>query len=287
MEDKSYMKVILQLCVNNRLMIGVFVLSGLFYQCQTKQNTQQEGMSIFVGDKSFDQVHKTPVAVKLDSIGKMLNYKTSSGTNEKAFYIEAPQSNKTLLVFHEWWGLNDNIKKECQVLSERLPGVNILAIDLYSGQVATSSEEAGKLMQAVNKERALENIKTAVNNFAKGHVLGSIGWCFGGGWSLQSAILLEDQLRACVIYYGMPEMDASKLVKIKAQVLGIFAERDAWITPEIVKSFDETMKAIGKDFKPYSFPAEHAFANPSGSRYDEGASEEANKISINFLMEFL
>ena len=277
----------LPLFANKRWLCAVCVLSGLFYQCQTKQHALNDGMSKFVSDKNFEQIHGNPVPATLDSIGKMVSFRNSAGQTEKVFFIQVPDSKKTLLVFHEWWGLNDNIKKECQRLSKALPEVNILALDLYSGQVATNPEDAGKFMKSVNNEKALDVIKSAVKSFASDHKLGSIGWCFGGGWSLQTAILLPDQLKSCVIYYGMPETDASRLVKIQARVLGIFADNDAWITPEVVKTFDETMNAVGKPFKYYSFAAEHAFANPSGSRFNEKAAVEANKIALDFIKESL
>ena len=95
-----------------------------------------------------------------------------------------------VLVVHEWWGLNDYIKQEAERYANDFPEVNILAIDLYDGQLATNAEDAGKIMQSIQKERAEAIIKGALNYVGPTAAIQTIGWCFGGGWSLQAALIL-------------------------------------------------------------------------------------------------
>ena len=115
----------------------------------------------------------------------------------------------------------------------------------------------------------------------------TIGWCFGGGWSLKSSILAGEQGAGCVIFYGMPVQQADQLVNLQAEVLGLFAEKDGWITPDVVNKFEALMKATGKKITTKQFDAEHAFANPSSPRYNEAAAQEANTLALEFLKEKL
>jgi carboxymethylenebutenolidase len=137
-------------------------------------------------------------------------------------------------------------------------------------------------MQSVKTERAENIIKGAFAYVGKKARIGTIGWCFGGGWSLQAAILAEKQARACVIYYGMPEKDTEKLKKLKAAVLGIFANKERWISPAIVDEFENNLNALKKKNSINRFNAEHAFANPSNPNYDKEATEKAYQLTLAF-----
>ena len=115
----------------------------------------------------------------------------------------------------------------------------------------------------------------------------TIGWCFGGGWSLKAAIFAGDQAEACVMYYGMPVRDTSALKGLSAPVLGLFAKQDEWITPEIVKEFEKNMNEAGKKVETHIFDAKHAFANPSSPRYNEEAAQKANALAREFLLKHI
>lgn len=216
-----------------------------------------------------------------------LEFTTEAGINEYVSYIKAPDSSKTLLVFHEWWGLNDNIKNLCRQFADDLPGINIMAIDLYQGQFTDDPDTAAKLKQALVKDVALKTISSAINKFAYGHTLASIGYCMGGMWSLQSAILTGNKMDACVMYYGMPELNVDQLSILQAPVLGIFADFDPWITPDIVEEFKSNMKTAGKQLICHSFPAHHAFANSANQGYDSQCSAKAYELTIEFLRQRL
>lgn len=235
--------------------------------------------------ESFKTVHKLPGDYKLeDAKGKMIKLKIKDGDPASAYFIKSdPSSNKYIFVFHEWWGLNDYVKRESDKLSNTFPDANIIALDLYDGNVAVTREDASKFMQSVNNERAYAIIDAAKDKAGDEAKIATIGWCFGGSWSLQAAIALGESASACVIYYGMPELDPDKLSGMNAPVLGIFAKQDGWITPKVVNEFSDAMEDSGNEAEIYSYDAHHAFANPSNDRHNEEAAEEAWKHVKEFI----
>ncbi len=242
--------------------------------------------------KEFVALHDNPMPFSYQTqAGKMITFAVSDGKNANAFYIAAKKpSNKVLFVFHEWWGLNDYIKQESEKYYNEFNGkYNVIAIDLYDGQVATTREEAGKYIQSVNTERANAIISGAIkfSTTDKNPEIATIGWCFGGGWSLQAALIAKMQAKACVIYYGMPEKDVEKLKNLEAKVLGIFAAQEKRISPEVVKEFESNMGKANKKVTIKSFDADHAFANPSNPKYNKEFGDEAFKMSVKFIKKNL
>jgi carboxymethylenebutenolidase len=204
-------------------------------------------------------------------------------------YLSLPEGAQAplpaLLVIHEWWGLNEHIQHWADRLAAN--GYAALAVDLYGGKVATSRDEAMTLVKSVDAERAREVLKAAhaflqQDPRVRAERTGSIGWCFGGGWSLRAAMALPE-LDAAVIYYGNPVTDAQQLATIKASVLGIFGTKDASIPPEKVAELRQGLDAAGVRHRILEFDAEHAFANPSGGRYDERAAATAWQETAAFL----
>jgi carboxymethylenebutenolidase len=248
------------------------------------QASATEVFAMLATEKDFSGGHDAPLPYTYAGEGQMIEFKTSDGQAGHAFEIKsAKPSNKYLFVIHEWWGLNDYIKKEAAMYAQELPGVNIMALDLYDGQVATTPEEAGKLMQGVKTERATAIIKGAQQYAGAKAQFASIGWCFGGGWSLQSALLGGKQTVGCVMYYGMPEKDVARLKGLNSDVLGLFAEQDKWINPEVVKQFEKDMAAAGKKVTVKEYPADHAFANPSNPKYNKELANDAHQKALAYL----
>ena len=104
----------------------------------------------------------------------------------------------------------------------------------------------------------------------------------GGSWSQQAALRGGKLIKGSVIYYGMPETDSVKLSKLNAKVLGIFGNKDKWITPKIVADYKEAMKKAGKRATIYSYDADHGFANPSNPNHNTEATNEAHRHMIFF-----
>lgn len=274
-----------------RLMF-LFMVYGLAVFAQNKSCCSNDNLVSFAKlseQKDFRDAHQIPIEFTLQNAkGKMITFKTDDGKKANAYYIKSPKaSNKYIFVFHEWWGLNDYIKKESDELYEKLGNVNILAIDLYDGNVAYTRDDAAKFMQSVNPERAISIIKGAIK-FAGGKAsVGTIGWCFGGGWSLQTSIMLAKQGKACVVYYGIIDNTPETFKNLNAPVLGIFAEKDNWITPEVYEKLEKNLNDAGKKVKIWSFNANHAFANPSNSNFNEVATTKAKELTLDFFKENL
>lgn len=274
------------------LRILLFSICCLFFSaCGENKSASKDSTEKFAenaNDKDFQDQHETPKKIDFKANGITVNYPGTDGEMASAYFLKAKERAKNhLFVIHEWYGLNDHIKKEAERLRDALPNTNVMALDLYDGKVATKPEQAGELMKAVSTERAEAIIKGAMAMVGKDSPIATIGWCFGGGWSLKSSILAGEQGAGCVIYYGAPVEDAKALEPLQADVLGIFAEKDGWITPEVVNKFDALAKATGKNFTFKQFDADHAFANPSSPRYVEKAAQEANAMALDFLAERL
>jgi len=176
----------------------------------------------------------------------------------------------TIMLVHEWWGLNDQIKAAAREYAAQ--GYVALAIDLMGGSVATTPDEARALTQAVNSAEATETCTTWMdwlrNHKASTGTLGTVGWCFGGGWSLNASLAAPAD--ATVIYYGRLEQDPERLKALQGPVLGHFGTQDNYINAEMVSGFEKAMAEAGKAdmLTVYWYEANHAFANPSGARYD-------------------
>lgn len=274
-------------------LLALLVLSLAIVGCQdgskTNDKKASEKFSDLGKDEEFKDAHKEPKELTNKEIkGQKIKFPTE-GEQGIAYEVKSTdESNAYLYVIHEWWGLNDHILREADRLHSALEGkVNVMAIDLYDGKVTDKRDEAGKLMRAATPERCKEILSGALNYAGEGKKVGTIGWCFGGGWSLQTGILAGDEGVASIIYYGMPEENAKNLLPLKADVMGIFATKDKWITPEVDKKFGDLMRATGKSYVSHSFEADHAFANPSSDNYDEPSAKEANELALAFLKQRL
>jgi carboxymethylenebutenolidase len=220
--------------------------------------------------------------------GKPVSYKSGDETVQAILYTPAGKGPfPAIIVIHEWWGLNDWIKDQASKLSDQ--GYVTLAIDLYRGKVATTPDEAHEIMRGVPEDRAKRDLHAAFEFLAsqlnvKKDRIGSIGWCMGGGYSLDVA-LQEPTLAADVINYGHLATDPDALKKINAPILGLFGAQDRGITPDDVHKFEQQMKQLGKkiDVQIYD-DAGHAFENPNnktGYRSEDAAN--AWKRTVDFL----
>ncbi len=196
-----------------------------------------------------------------------------------------------ILVIHEWWGVNDNIRAMTRQLAAE--GLVALAVDLYEGRSTDSAVEARLLAGGAmeREERVEENLRLAhayLSARRRAPRVGVIGWCFGGGWSLRTALLMPEGIDAAVMYYGRPELDPQRLGPLRAPLLGVFAGRDRAIPIQQVRGFERVLEDLGKEatIRVYA-EADHAFANPSGNRYEEAAAQDAWAATVAFLGEHL
>ena len=203
----------------------------------------------------------------------------------------APGSLPALVVIHEWWGLNDNVRR----MTDRLAGEGYvaLAVDLYRGQTASEPGRAKSLMKSASARAGAvrENLRQAtawLQSEQGAQKIGVIGWCFGGGWSLQTGLLAPEAIDAVVVYYGRVSVPKEELAALDAPLLGLFGGKDQGIPPEDVRAFDRKLGALGKSAQIHIYDqAGHAFANPSGERYQPEAAEDAWQKTAAFLRRHL
>jgi carboxymethylenebutenolidase len=247
-------------------------------------------MKEFAKDEDFVNAHAEPLPFTApDPTGEWITFKCADGKDGKAFVTNMKKDPTNIVyMFHEWWGLNDYIKQEAERLATKL-NVTVVAIDLYDGKVAATREEAQKYVKEVQEARALAIIGGAYDHFpVEAHYI-TIGWCFGGGWSMQAALnpapleADDERIQGCIIYYGSPETSAEKLTRLHCPVLGIFGSKDKWLTPQVVSEFEAAMKQAKKELTIKSYDADHAFANPSNPNYDKAATEDARNHADEFI----
>lgn len=240
-----------------------------------------------LSEEGFKQLHELKPDEAKPLNGKMLNIGTS------AAYLSLPDRAKAplpaVVMIHEWWGLNDHIKHWADRLA--LDGYAALAVDLYKGQVGTTPDEAMSLMKAVDPSEALKTLKAAYD-FLKtdpriqARKRASLGWCFGGKWSLNLALSAPD-LDAAIVYYGHVTTDPKELAHLKSPLLGIFGNQDTGIPPATVDKFEQALKDVKANYAIHRYDAQHAFANPSSARYNEEAASAAWDKTRAFLASHL
>ena len=218
---------------------------------------------------------------------------TASSVNyfeDTAGFLAKPSASGTypgVILIHEWWGLNDNIKDMARSLASH--GYVALAVDLYAGQVATTPDGARQLVTTFDSQKGMANIQSA-SEFLKGQgaeKLATIGWCFGGSQSMNFA-LSGNTLDATIIYYGQPVTNATQLSKISWPVLGIFGDLDQSIPVEKVNEFQSSLNQLGIQNELVIYPGVgHAFANPSGASYAPEETKDAWQKTLAFLENHL
>lgn len=220
---------------------------------------------------------------------KPISLKTPSGGTAMGV-IAMPEKTPapTVLLIHEWWGLNDQIKSVAAEFAKQ--GYIALAADMYGGKSASDRDGARALMQSVSAEGGTEELVTLID-YLKSHEkgtgkVGTIGWCFGGAWSLNASIATP--VDATVIYYGRCNKSAAELATLNSPVLGHFGTLDKHINAEMVGGFEKAMKEAGKtDLAVHWYEADHAFANPTGARYDEADAKLAWERTLGFFRTHL
>jgi carboxymethylenebutenolidase len=219
---------------------------------------------------------------RAQSAGKTISY--SSGQETVSGYLAAPggtDRKPAVVVIHEWWGLNDFARGKADSFAKQ--GYVALALDLYRGKVTADADVAHQLMRGLPDDRALRDLQAAVSYLRSlsnvdGKRIGAIGWCMGGGWSLNLA-LAEPTLAGAAIYYGHLMTEDATIQKLKVPLIGNFAGKDQGIPPDSVREFEKKAKAAGKsvDFKIYP-EAAHGFASssdPKVFRVDDAKDADA------------
>ena len=232
-----------------------------------------------------------PLAIATDTV----EY-TNAGGVATSGYLARPKKEgryPAIILIHEWWGLNDHIRTTARDFAQL--GYVALAVDLYQGDSSMEPAKARELATKVrgDMDTAQQNLRDAIAHLKKSDQvdpqrIASIGWCFGGGWSYEIA---KNNLgvKASVIYYGRfnPQDD---LAKMRASIIGHFAEKDRGIKVDNVKEFQASLKTLGGDHEIYIYPnTTHGFASRKGEnpKYDSAAADLAHERTLAFLKKHL
>jgi carboxymethylenebutenolidase len=273
--------------MTRRLLVGASALVLGWSLPGLAQTAHQHGSDADAGIPAHQSHPVDPAA--MHPSGKTISLALPGGESAIGYVAEPKQSPRgALLVLHEWWGLNDHVKASADTWASL--GYLTLAVDLYGGKVATTPDEAGKLMQGLDAAHAAAVEKAGVawlKENGHGKKIATLGWCAGGGQSLLASLGSPADVAATVMYYGMPVTDVAQLKTLRGPLLGIWAKKDGWITPEKVAAFDVALTEAGVKHSFHSFDADHAFANPTGGRYNPAAAAEANTLTEKFLAQAL
>ena len=280
--------------VRDVMTLGLASLALLVAACETgdsgSTNTDPEADRATVDAMSGEQAADTAVARRRVVLSERLPY---AEVNDElvyghfAFPADMVEPLSAIIMIHEEMGLNDNIR----AMAEKLAGEGyiVLAVDLFGGETATTTEVARVRMQKVieNPEPAAENIRQAydfLTSVAGAPRVGSLGWSFGGGWSLNTAMLFPEELDATVIFYGQVTDDDDRLRVISSPILGLFGAEDKGISVASVRQFEAALERLRKNYEIHIYPgAGHAFADPSGNAYNAEAADDAWGKMLEFL----
>jgi len=268
------------------LIIMLCTVAAFAQSCCTKEGATWKELAMNV---DFKNAHLPPLPLNYTPpAGSMMSFETLDGKPGNAFYLPSDEAtNKVLIIFHEWWGLNDYIKREAVNWQNLLGNVDVYAIDLYDGKVATDPDVASALMSGLDPKRAETIIKGLLSKIGPNKQIVTLGWCMGGSWSFTASVLAGQQATGCVMYYGFPEKDDKRTAAIKTDVVYVYGTQDKFIKQFMVDQFGEKIKATGHKFSLYSYDAPHAFANPSNPAYNSLFATQAQNITLKFFKDKL
>jgi carboxymethylenebutenolidase len=238
---------------------------------------------------------------------KTVSYTTTPDGTPVSGYLAAPANPDSVLsahgmdpatdslpgivVIHEWWGLNDNIRTATRRLAGQ--GYRALAVDVYRGDTANSSDSARALMQRAmqQQDQLMANLQDAhdyLRTEAGAPRVAVMGWCFGGGRTFDAVAAAPAQYDAAVAYYGNPQsMTTDVLRNTTTPILAHFGKKDQAVSVEAARNFQTRFQDTGVEGRVYFYDAGHAFANPSGESYVPDAAEQAWSRTTDFLRQHL
>ena len=221
--------------------------------------------------------------------GKMVDFPSNGGTTQG--YLATPASGKGpgVLVIQEWWGLVPHIKRVADRFAAE--GFSALAPDMYHGKTADEPDGAGKLFMALNIAQAEKDLRGAATYLAQHSStakLGAVGFCMGGQLALFAGTL-NPNVGAVVDFYGIHPNVKPDYSKLSGPVLGLFAEKDGFVTPQTAREVDAAIKKAGKSSEIHIYPnVDHAFFNEDNTgAYNKPAADDAWRRTVSFFRQHL
>ena len=224
-------------------------------------------------------------------MGEMVEFPFAGGKTGGYLATPKQRGGPGVIVIQEWWGLVDHIKDVCDNFADE--GFVALAPDLYHGKTTKSPDEAGKLMMAMRIDEAERDLSAAVQylltlDSTTSEKVGVVGFCMGGALALYTATK-NSQIGASIVFYGGHPKVKPDLPNLHAPVLGLYGEKDGFVTPELVHELERQVKALGKQIEVVIYPgADHAFFNDTRPEvYNAEAAADSWRRTIAFLRENL
>jgi carboxymethylenebutenolidase len=219
----------------------------------------------------------------------MVDFPSNGGSTQG--YLATPASGKGpgVLVIQEWWGLVPHIKRVADRFAAE--GFAALAPDMYHGKTADEPDGAGKLFMALNiaqTEKDLRGAATYLAQHSSTAKIGAVGFCMGGQLALFAGTL-NPSVGAVVDFYGVHPNVKPDYTKLSGPVLGLFAEKDAFVTPQTAREVDAAIKKAGKSSEIHIYPnVDHAFFNEDNTAaYNKAAADDAWRRTIAFFRQHL
>ncbi len=221
-----------------------------------------------------------PLAVVRSRVGPPINGLLFSSPGEPAGAV---------IVLHEWWGLNEQMKG----FATRLAGEGFLtlALDLYGGRVAADATEARALSQEMKTLEAMAQVQAAVDWIAGEPIcngkVGVTGFCLGGGQALAAACNVGG-LSAVVPFYGLPLAQHADWSRVTAPIQGHYAEQDTHVNMARLPEIEAALQARNVPATFYRYPAGHAFMRENDpTAYHAESAALAWTRMLGFLREQL
>ena len=192
-----------------------------------------------------------------------------------------------VIIVHDWFGLNQTIRSAAERLAG--DGFIVLAVDLFNGETAANVAQARELeVDVVENSRAAENNLRQAIEFIRissgAPSIAIVGYGFGGGWALRSALESRSRLSAAVSFYGQVITDKDQLSGSDIPFLGFFSESDRAVPVETVRNFAATMRGLDKDVDVQILgDVRRGFVDVTSDNYDGARAGEAWRHMVSFL----
>ncbi len=208
------------------------------------------------------------------------------------FWPQEKRTYPSLVLLHEKWGLNAQIKD----LANRLAceGYTVIVPNLYGrqgGMVTANEEVAVALMSRTNETLLLQDINSCceflnTRDHVKRNVHGVIGFGMGGSLAIRFACQRK-RLRGAAAFYGKMISPPTVLKDLCCPVLYHQAGADDWVTAEEVEQLRQATKEYGKQVEIRTYDGmPHAFCNETRKDvYHPEATRMAWEATLAFLSD--
>ena len=219
-------------------------------------------------------------------MGKMIEFTRPDGQTAPGYLAEPsdPQCRRGVVMFEEWWGVNDQMKETADRLER--DGFRVLVPDLFRGQVADTRERAGHMMEGLDFGDAATQDAPGAAHYLRARGAQKVavsGFCMGGALALLAAMKSRD-FDAVVTWYGLPPPEAGDSAQIGVPIQGHWAVHDEFFSSDKADALDRKLAAAGVPHEFHRYDAKHGFYNPGGlGNYNREHAESAWRRMVDFL----